>query len=75
MTLNRYWKVRCSVPTTGRGGHRYMAEVYLGVTARTIDGAIAAVMAGHPEAIIWAVNHTGTIDVAGLADQRSGRAD
>lgn len=64
MTLNRFWTVRCSIPTASRhdSTRTYMAETCLGVTARTIDEAIATVRRERPGVVIWAVNHTGQID-------------
>lgn len=64
-TLNRYWKVRCAMPAQWR--HKdmvrtYMANHCLGVTAETIEGAIAVVRQKYPVAVIWAVNHAGAVD-------------
>lgn len=74
MTKQRFWKVQCAYPTPirhGNGtdsGRTYMATHSLGVTARTATEAIERVMAARPEAIIWAVTHTGLIDLPTPAD-------
>ena len=71
MSIRRFWAVTCNIPIESerRPGYSYPSTAALGVLAATAGEAIAAVLAAHPGAEVWAVNHKGKVDLrAGEGD-------
>ena len=63
LNQNQCWGVSLTLPP--EEGRKYKENKYLGVVAVSVDEVIKEVIKLYPTAVIWNINHRGTVHVIG----------